>query len=261
MNLHDCEVLIAEALHPQAGAKVLQQASGLLCRHPRMTPDAQLLIYRHNISGGFINALSGTFSTCEIILGKACFATLARDYAWNQTHQHGDLNRLGEAFPDFIEGILASRGEFSDYGYLADLARLEWLIEKAYQAEDSARTGLLNENALEKYAQDKLYLVVNPSLQLLDTDYPVYDIWRMHTQEDTPSQVQGLETRDHLCLCRDHDDDVIISHISRALFKILFAGRTQQSLQSMTNDSPFEVLAELVQAIHNGWVIGFRYKE
>ena len=261
MNLYECETLIAAALHPQADINIFQQATDLVSTNPRISADSQLLIYRHNISGGFINALSGTFRTCEIILGKACFATLARDYAWNQPSQHGDLNKLGQDFPDFLQNLVMNHEAFADYSYLADLARLEWLIEKAYQTQDCVYDNLLNKNALETCALENLCPIVNPSVQLLGTDYPVYDIWRMHTQKDSPSQVKGLEKMDHLCVCRDHNDDVIISHISSTLFQVLHTGQTQKSLQSMGINSHFHAPEELAHAIHQGWIIGFKYRE
>ena len=254
MNLYECETLISAALHPQADVNVLQQASNLLSTHPRISSESQLLIYRHNISGGFINALSGTFNTCEKILGKQCFATLARDYAWNQPCQHGDLNRLGQDFPDFLQTIVENHEAFVDYSYLADLARLEWLIEKSYQAEDPLCDNLLNESAIETYALETLCPVVNPSVQLLSTDYPIYDIWRMHSHKDSPSQVKGIEKQEHLCLCRDHNDDVIISHISGTLFYILRTG-----MPSVNIENHSDTAGELSHAVYQGWITGFKH--
>ena len=258
MNLHDCETLIGKALHPQADANTLQQAGRLLAPHQHMSPDTQLLVYRHNISGSYINAMTTTFNTCQTIIGEACFGTLVRDYAWNQPAQHADLNRLGEGFPGFLEHVLAEHAEFADYGYLADLARLEWFIEKAYQAEDDVSGELLDEKALDALPPKDIYPVLSRSVHLLSTDYPVYDIWCAHRRENALTAIHGLEARDYLCLCRDKNDDVIISHISKDLFQILLAGHIGQSLLLMTNTAPVRALEQLVQAMQQGLIIGFR---
>ena len=138
------------------------------------------------------------------------------------------------------------------------MARLEWLIERSMQADDDSNTGIINADEIEAYDPEDIYTVVNNSLQLMATDYPVFELWQAHRESRDVSSVQGLDDRDYLCICRDEHDDVIIRSISDELFNFLLAAINSVSLYSLLSADTAKMLPLLQQAIHEKWIIGFR---
>jgi len=258
MNLHQCEKIFTDALRPGASEEVFSNACSMLVQQGSLPPQQRLLIYRHNISGGFINALSATFVVCRQVLGQACFSTMARDYAWNRVHQSGDLNELGRDFPDYLQAEIDIRIEFVDVAYLADLARLEWFIEQSAQADDSGSVNMIGVNMVEHSETAGLYPVMNPSLRLLATDYPVLEIWQAHRQPGGVSHIQGLDERAYLCVCRDRYDDVIIKLISKELFSFMSAMVEGASLEHLVSIAASEAPQIIHYAMQQEWLQGFK---
>lgn len=259
MNLREYEVLFTDALHPNASSNVFLNACEMLVEHGSMTAEQRLLVYRHNVSGGYISALASTFVVCEQILGEQCFASFARDYAWNREEQSNDLNELGNGFPAYIEKQMVQREGFEDYAYLADMARLELLIEKSVQASDSDTENIIGANVLENNDPSEVFPVVNKSLNLLSTDYPILTMWKHHKEKKHFSDAVSLNEIEYLCICRDENDDVIIQSISQAYYELLFIS-CDSSLNDLASDSPSEIVGFLQYVIEQGWLLGFRVK-
>jgi len=257
MNLHECEMLFTNALHPSASDEVFLKACNLLVQQGGMAVEDRLLVYRHNVSGGYISALASTYVVCEKILGKACFAAFARDYAWNRIKQSNDLNKLGEDFPLYLEQQIQQREGFEDYTYLADMARFEWWVERSIQADDSDLSNTLDEQSLQKVSAECVYPIVNSSLYLMESDYPVLALWKKHQENSDGSSVEGLDETAYLCICRDENDDVIMQSISKEDYKLLHCCQND-SLHGLASQAEQELIGFLETATQQGWLVGFR---
>jgi len=258
MNLFECEKLLTDALNPLASKSLFYTARNMLENKGAMKTDERLLVYRHNISGVFIQTLASTFMTCEAILGHACFATYAREYGWSREKKTGDLNAFGEEFPAYILKQVISRHELNGYAYLADLAKLEWLIEKSRLSDDDDHNDLVNETDIVSYDPGTVYPVLTASLQLLKSQYTVFDIWQLHKQSEDRSGVFAIHDMDYLSIHRDSEDDVIIQKIDSTMFNFLTMATKGVSLLELAGDAPVKMMQCMSIAIQRGWCAGFR---
>lgn len=136
---------------------------------------AGLAAYRANAGAIAERALAGAFPTVAALVGDDSFAGLARDFWQRHPPVRGDLGEWGAALPAFISGIAALESE----AYLADSARLDWLVHQASRAADGpdAAPAL---NALAEHAPEALHLALRPGCAVLTSAYPVAAIWQAH---------------------------------------------------------------------------------
>src|SRR5262249_36899713 len=100
---------------------------------------ARVSIYRNNVYANYRNALRASYPVICRLVGKAFFDTAVDAYVRARPSTSGDLNVLGGDFGDF----LASYPHAKNLLYLADVARLEWLIDEAQRVPE--RTGIPQE--------------------------------------------------------------------------------------------------------------------
>jgi len=258
MNLHECENLFASALLPTASAVVFSRACEMFVEHGNLSSRERLLIYRHNISGGFINALALTFQVCEEIVGKACFATFARDYAWNNSELSGDLNKISKDFPRYLEYEVNQHPSLTDYAYLSDLAKFEWLIEQSMQACTVHRTDLVDTSKIEEHDPESLNIVINNSLELFSTAYPIFELWNAHKKSQDISLIQSLDEQAYLCICRDESQNIVIRHVNKEHFELLLSIKKDASLYRLLLNDTYKKVQFLQLGIQYGWLLGFR---
>lgn len=170
-----------EALRQRQLLRVLWRDadSGVLQGHAR-APGAHALrdgvaAYRGNAAAVAERALAGAFPTVAELVGDESFAALARDFWSQHPPQRGDLGEWGAALPDFVAASL----QLADEAYLADVARLEWLVHRATRAADAppAAPAL---DALATTDPARLRLALVPGSALLTSCWPVVAIWLAH---------------------------------------------------------------------------------
>jgi hypothetical protein len=99
-----------------------------------MSPRERLAIYRNNVLASLTDVLRETFPVVCRLVGEPFFAFAAREFIAAHPPLRPSLSDYGDAFPAFL-------GTFppcSDLAYLADTARLEWLLNVARYAADVA---------------------------------------------------------------------------------------------------------------------------
>jgi len=94
----------------------------------------RLAIYRANAAASAAKALAAAYPVVSQVVGGEFFEGLARAYHRATPSTSGDLFDHGASFGDF----LAVFPHTQSMPYLPDLARLEWLVHRAYGARDAA---------------------------------------------------------------------------------------------------------------------------
>src|SRR5437016_170808 len=89
-------------------------------------PHGGMTIYRRNLIFGLISAMKETYVFCRVLLGEKNFNFFCRDYIYQYPSHDTDLIQYGEKFGEF----LSDREEIQDLAFIADVARLEWAIER-----------------------------------------------------------------------------------------------------------------------------------
>jgi len=92
------------------------------------------------------------------------------------------MMHYGDAFPDFLAGM----PQLQHLGYLPDTARLELALRQAYHAADADP---IDPDLLAQTQPDDLMtstIGLAPSVRVLRSKWPIYDIWRFNTEEGAP---------------------------------------------------------------------------
>ncbi|MGH7860286.1 MAG: HvfC/BufC family peptide modification chaperone, partial [Candidatus Binatia bacterium] len=131
-----------------------------------------LAIYRRNLIFGLCRAMAGNYPLCRDLLGEGNFGFLCKQYVHDFPSRVRDLGDYGERFAE----LLAERSEVREYPYLVDVARLEWLCERAIRLP---REAWLERGELA--ADDEANRArVARSVLLLRTTYTIVDLWSDH---------------------------------------------------------------------------------
>lgn len=162
-----CDALRSEAPPPQALLDEIE-ADGLQVQ--------RFNVYRNNFIVLNGDALADMYPVIKQLLGEDAFRTLATAYVREFPPMHRTLLLYGEGFP----GFLAAHPELSGLPYLADVARLEYAWTAAYHAEDTEPLKQQQLTGLSPQALENLRLRPHPSMECIDSPYPIYRIWSLN---------------------------------------------------------------------------------
>jgi hypothetical protein len=174
--------------------------SGLLRGDRGLAPEDRLGVYANAYFVRIHDALRSDFGALARALGPAAFHDLVKTYLMAHPPSHPSLRHAGEALDRFLEtepfaGIFARR-----CAYAADLARLEWALTEAFDAEDAP---LLTRQDLSGVAPDAwsgLRLGTSPPLRVLSLRWPVQGVRERFDQEgeeecwDSPPALESRAT-------------------------------------------------------------------
>ena len=120
-------------------------------------------------------ALAASYPTVRALMGEESFAAMARVFWRSHAPTQGDLGIYGDGLPVFI----ASSEQLQDVPYLADTARLDWLVAAAERAADAtlATTSL---NLLAELQPAQLRLQLMPGTALVSSAHPIVSVWLAH---------------------------------------------------------------------------------
>ena len=202
MDLADTQTLLTTALIPPCSATRRTLALQLIGNNDHIPAELALRIYSNNVSGARIKSLAAAYPACFRILGETCFNNIAHRFSEHTPSVHPDLNHDGEDFSGFLDEWTQSHKQFSEYGYLGDLARLEWLCHTAYYAEDDPPFDFRALANTRHGAHAAHCLRLGHSVGLLQSDYPVMAIREANLSDNEATEVQAIELPEHLMVSR-----------------------------------------------------------
>lgn len=211
-------------------------------------------LYRESILEVEIRALIITFPVVYDLVGENYFRMAATKYLRGGALQDGNLDHIGDAFPDFLPAVPG----YDQTPYLADVARLELALGAANDGPDPIK---LDAWALKALAQDaalvRLQLVSNGTL--LESPFPVD---RIHEISCCETDVT-LDIAQDAEMCRlivwrsgqnaqfkrlDCDQWVLLSAIANEPSFVLACERALGAAPKL------DVGAVIGQAVSNGWI-------
>lgn len=140
-----------------------------------------LKIYQNNLLMTAARALSLSYPVLERMLGEEAVVALARELLRRAPPQDGDWGEWGGE----LDALIVSTSLIDEHPYLADVARLEWLIHRASRSAAPAlqvdSLSRLSEPALES-----VYLRLSASIGLLHSPFPVDILWTAHQSNGEP---------------------------------------------------------------------------
>ena len=130
-------------------------------------------VYRNNVYSSLVNNLSDGYPVVAKLVGEAFFKGLASCYVRDHLPQSPVMVFYGETFGDFIDDFAPA----SDLPYLGGVARLEYARRLALHCADQRPLDgeLLAAVPIEQLLDH--YLTLHPSLQIVESDQPIYSIW------------------------------------------------------------------------------------
>lgn len=170
-----------------------------------LAPAARLNLYRNNARAMFVGALQRSYPVILRRVGDGYFQRLAAEYRAAHPSRSGDLHWIGEEFPEW----LASRLKGTEYGWLADLARLEWACEEVLVAADSAAISIEALGAVAPEALSRMRVRLQPALRCVSSPYPVWSVWRANQPDQPGDAVASDRGAEHVVVTRADDRPVL----------------------------------------------------
>lgn len=136
-----------------------------------LAPLQRLAIYADMYLVRLLGALRENFPRTATVLGDDPFAQLVRDYLGRRPSTDPSIRNLGRALPDFLAGADVP-------GFVAELARLEWLRLEVFDAPDGP---VLTRDELMAVAPEdwhELRLEPVAALATLVCKFPVHRVWK-----------------------------------------------------------------------------------
>jgi len=208
---------------------------------------ARLAIYRHHVFTSLTAVLEATYPVITRLVDRRFFGWVADRYLRAHPPTGPCLFEYGSAFPAFLAEFPAC----AHLPWLADVARLEWAMNVALHAPDTAVLEPATLSALAPRALARLELRLDPSVTLLESPWPVDAIWRAN-QPGTDGVVDVSRGAARLQIWR-RGDDVVFAVLSPATFALraaLAGGRAlEDAVQGALDTDPSFDLASEIRAL------------
>lgn len=132
----------------------------------------RLRIYRNTCRSTLVETLRMTYPAVDRLVGSDFFGVAAEQFAEHHPARSAYLNEYGSGFADFLSGLDSANG----VPYLADVARFEWALSVAANAEDAPMQEAAALLSVPPEAQGTLCFVAHPSVSFLELMYPADQI-------------------------------------------------------------------------------------
>lgn len=215
-------------------------------QHP--DPHNGLKVYRGNLVFGLIGAMKETYLFTRVLLGENNFNFFCRDFLYQNPSYHSDLIQYGGGFGEF----LAARGEIAHLAFIAEVAKLEWAVERVFYAQPEPSLGELPEIGRESKLRFK------NSVRLVQSAYKIHEAWAGFTEKG----VEGYEGKmfkkepESLVVWSDEGSPRVtpVNETLAAWMRGALQGQTASSLVQ-SNDLLEENGGEAYRfAIQQGWI-------
>lgn len=197
-----------------------------------LSPHEAMRIHRNTVLGALAGALRLSHPTVDALVGEAFFDQAAAAFAQARPPRTASLARYGEGFADFLAGFAPT------LPYLADVARLDFAIERALQGETGTR----------RFALDPGVAMALPrSLSVLALRYPAADIRAAIGDDDALARISLNPAATYLLVWR-HDSEARLRPagiLAGRFLQALLAGTLAPDALAAAGDDPTATLAAL----------------
>lgn len=193
---------------------------------PNLTNVRRLSIYRNNVYTTLTNALKEIYPVILRLVDAPFFEYAAVNYIDRYPSTSGDLNDYGADFADFLSGYQPA----AQLPYLPDIARLELCCHHAYLAADDPVLDLqkLSEVPAERHCD--LHFRLNRSSRLLQSAWPVDEIWRVNQDEYPGDRSVDLSRGGTALVIQRLGDEILLMPLNNAEWSLLSAMASDQTL-------------------------------
>ena len=129
----------------------------------------RLGIYRNSCRSVLIEVLRMTYPSVDRLVGRDFFELAGEQFCARHPPGTGYLNEYGGEFADFLASLPEAAAALC---YLPDVAKFEWALTCAANADDAPALDLAALAAINPDQHDQLRFAAHPSVRLLELDYP-----------------------------------------------------------------------------------------
>lgn len=217
-------------------------------------------IYRRTIRSNYRNALGATYPVVRRLVGTPFFNTAVDAYVTAHPSRSGDLNEYGATFGDFLAGYEPASG----LPYLPDVGRLEWAVDEANRAADSAASADTVLGAIARVPAEQLptlRLRMDPSCRLVASSFPVLHIWQVNQPDHRGDLRVDLYAGPDALRIRREADGVVLERVGAGEFAWLVALREGAAIataieRAQAADATFDLGTALHRFIGDGTITG-----
>lgn len=260
MSLPETLNQFTAALNLQCSAEELLALQKKIVVKNFQQPLAGLDIYRRSISHSHVDTLLSIFPVCAEIVGEKLFAQWSKKYCWGATSAHQDLNCYGDSFPKFLSQQLKSTSFADDFGYLPDLAKLEYHWNQAlFLADDSSFDfELFKQNSA---SAKNIVFQVSHSLYLMQSIYPIFGIYEAHKNQTPCASIAAIKKPEMICIYRP-EFIPIGAIIPQLQYDLIQACQRELTLADIEADKNLAAgLVQLPELIAQKKITGFKLSE
>ena len=149
--------------------------------HSARRPTQRFNVYRNNVMVSLADVLQAHYPVVTRLVGEEFFRATARAYIVTEQPSSPILSRYGKGLPRFLRTFQPVQ----DLPYLADVAQLEWLQQRAYHAADRVALAANDLAAIPAERAVDARFGMHPSAGFIASDYPIVSIWKTNTYDES----------------------------------------------------------------------------
>src|SRR5262249_7056883 len=154
-----------------------------------LEPEARLRIYQHHVTTTLTAALESTFPVIRRLVDARFFAYAADSYIRQHPPSQPCLVEYGASLPAFLAAFPPCQA----HAYLPDVARLEWAVHVARQAEEAAPLDVTRLSSTAAETMPHLEFRFEPSVSFIDSPWPIDRIWQANQDDASADDVVDLD--------------------------------------------------------------------
>jgi hypothetical protein len=223
-----------------------------------LPPVQRLNVYRNHYNISLTDALKSTFPVVCRVLDPRFFAYAASEFIKTSPPRQVCLFEYGEGFPEF----LAAFPPCAHLAYIGDTARLEWLINASLHSPALPPIDSNDLAHLEASDYPQLIFALQPSLRLIESDWPIDRIWHRNKPDAEGDGAVNLDAGGCRLEIRQLGDDVVFRSLEPGEFGLraeLAKGRSldEAVAAALARDPLFDTAHGLRRLFAEGLVSGF----
>lgn len=196
----------------------------------------RLSIYRNTSRSALTKALRLNYPAVHSLVGDDFFAAAADAFIVREPPHSAWLDLYGGVFPEFLAGFEPAAA----LAYLADVARLERSVSRAFHAHDADPLDCSRLANLEPSVQGRVCFTPSPTVSLLSSAYPVDAIWRaVLAKDDGALAAMDLSSGAVHLLIERCAGEVGVTRLDEGRWKFaeaLFSGRSLAAALALADD-------------------------
>jgi hypothetical protein len=206
-----------------------------------ISADARLRLYSRHVAYSLGTALAATFPTVQALVGEEFFRAMAGGFVGLELPVQPILSEYGAGFPDFVARYEPASG----LPYLADIARLDWALDQAFNSPMDRRLTVADLAGIEVERLPSLSVALSAGAALVVSRYPIDRIWNASQPGASAEPVDLASGRADLLVLRRPDDAAfIVLEVGEAAFVAALTGGNSLEAaagQALFTDASFDL--------------------